>query len=122
MSRLRVTPKLSDLPACHVLSIHVAERAGVATMLKVVAGRPILTVSDIEGFVDVGGTLGLVMVDGRIRFDANRDAARIQGLQLRAQLLSLARVARCKRGPIYPGWAMARKSRDRGARCKHSTP
>lgn len=92
--QVRVMPKPGELTLCHALYFDASERAGTAATLKAVAGRPILTVSDAEGFVDAGGMLGLVLVDGKIRFDANREAARGHGLQLRSQLLSLARVVR----------------------------
>lgn len=92
--QVRIMPKLGELALCHALYFDGSERASTAAALKTVAGRPILTVSDVEGFVDAGGMLGLVLVDGKIRFDANREAARGNGLQLRAQLLSLARAVR----------------------------
>lgn len=90
--QVRLAPRPGDLSACHALYIDGSERAQSAAALKMVSGRPILTVSDIEGFADAGGMLQLVLVDGRIRFDANREAARSSGLQLRSQLLSLARM------------------------------
>ena len=92
--RVRSNPQLGDLASCHVLYIDAAERASVPGAFKVTSSRPILTVSDAVGFVDAGGMLGLVMVDGKIRFDANREAAQAAGLRLRAQLLTLARTVR----------------------------
>lgn len=92
--RVRSNPPLVELSSCHVLYIDAAERASVSGAFKAASNRPILTVSDALGFVDAGGMLGLVMVDGRIRFDANREAAQTVGLRLRAQLLALARTVR----------------------------
>lgn len=92
--QVRLAPRSSDLATCHALYIDGSERAQSAAALKAVAGRSVLTVSDLEGFVEGGGMLQLVLVDGRIRFDANREAARGSGLQLRSQLLSLARVVK----------------------------
>lgn len=92
--QVRALPRPGDTAGCHVLYVDAVERAGAAAALKSVTGRPVLTVSDAEGFIDAGGMLGLVLVEGRIRFDASREAARAGGLQLRAQLLSLARTVR----------------------------
>lgn len=93
-ANVRLAPKSTELNTCHVLYLDAGERTNAAAMLKAAAGRPVLTVGDGEGFVDLGGMLALVLVDGRVRFDANREAVRAHGLQLRAQLLSLARVVR----------------------------
>jgi len=92
--RVRSNPQLAELSSCHVLYIDASERASVPGAFKAATNRPILTVSDVLGFVDAGGMLGLVMVDGRIRFDANREASQAAGLRLRAQLLALARTVR----------------------------
>jgi len=92
--RVRSNPQLTELSSCHVLYIDAAERASVPGAFKVASSRPILTVSDSMGFADAGGMLGLVLVDGKIRFDANREAAQAAGLRLRAQLLALARTVR----------------------------
>jgi len=51
----------------------------------------VLTVSDIDGFVEAGGNISLVTVDDRIRFDINRTTVASQQLRLSAQLLKLAR-------------------------------
>ena len=50
-----------------------------------------LTVSDIDGFVDAGGGIGLVTEDDRIRFDINRNTLDRIHLDVSAQLLKLAR-------------------------------
>lgn len=50
-----------------------------------------LTVSDIDGFVDAGGGIGLVTEDDRIRFDINRVTLQRFHLDASAQLLKLAR-------------------------------
>ncbi|MCC6531219.1 MAG: YfiR family protein [Burkholderiales bacterium] len=91
---VRHGPRLGELHTCHVLYAEASERAAAAQAVKSLAGRPVLTVSDVDGFIDAGGMLQLVLVDGRIRFDANREAAGTHGLRLRSQLLALARVVR----------------------------
>ncbi len=51
---------------------------------------PVLTVSDLPGFAQQGGVIGLVRQSGRLRFEVNRGVAQSAGLRLSADLLSLA--------------------------------
>lgn len=76
---------------CHVLFIAASEARGLAALLRELAGRPILTVSDIGGFVEAGGAIGLVNLDDRIGFDINQASLQQDRLKARSQLLRLAR-------------------------------
>ena len=52
--------------------------------------QPVLTVSDLPGFAQQGGVIGLVRQGGRLRFEINRGVAQAAGLRLSVDLLSLA--------------------------------
>lgn len=75
---------------CEVLFIKADEARRVEAVLRNTAQRPVLTISDIPGFAQVGGIIGLKLRAGRIRFDINQGAARQAGLKLSSQLLKLA--------------------------------
>lgn len=60
------------------------------TVLKQVGQVPVLTVSDAPRFLDEGGIVQLTIVDKRVRFEIDADAAQRAGLRLSAQLLRLA--------------------------------
>ena len=77
------------LDGCHVLFLKadVKDTAGVLARIK---GRPILTVSDTEGFTDMGGMIKFVTVDNRIRFEINSRAANDSGLHVSSSLMKLA--------------------------------
>ena len=92
--RISSNPRGAELQACQVLYLSQSNSADPGSVLKSAAGRPILTVSDTREFAERGGMLGLIPVDGRIRFEANAEAARAAGLRLSAQLLSLAQAVR----------------------------
>jgi len=77
--------RLDEARACHVLFI-----AEPGVSLVPLGGLPVLTVSDLPGFVQQGGVIGLVRQSGRLRFEVNRSAAQAAGLRLSADLLSLA--------------------------------
>lgn len=76
-----------DLESCRILYLG-ADQAGQWPQLRArVSGRPVLTVSDMSGFIEQGGIIGLVREGDRIRWEVNRTAADRAGLFLSAQLL-----------------------------------
>jgi hypothetical protein len=68
-----------------------SEQRRLAQTLRSLAGEPILTVSDIEGFIDVGGSIGIVQGEQRLEFEVNRDALDQAQLKASSNLLKLAR-------------------------------
>jgi len=81
----RKVSRIDEVRGCHVL--FVAESGLSLTQL---AGLPVLTVSDLPGFAQQGGVIGLVRQSGRLRFEVNRGVAQAAGLRLSVDLLSLA--------------------------------
>lgn len=79
---------------CQLLFIARLEGAALKRLLQQGAGSHILTVSDMEGFIDAGGAMRFFIENGRVRFEVNPDAASQAGLRLSSRLLSVARVAR----------------------------
>jgi hypothetical protein len=51
---------------------------------------PVLTIGESTTFLDEGGLINLRLVDGRVRFDVNVDAANRVGVRFSSQLLRLA--------------------------------
>jgi hypothetical protein len=80
-----------DMTGLHLLFISASERARVPQLLRGVAERPVLTVSDIEGFSRAGGMIEVVLDADRLRFEVNLAAARRHRLTLSSRLLALAR-------------------------------
>ena len=79
-----------DLDACQLLFVanqSPRERRGLLDRARTL---PILTVGDAATFIDEGGIVALRMVNGRVRFDINVEAANQAGLRLSSQLLQLA--------------------------------
>jgi hypothetical protein len=54
------------------------------------AALPILTVGDYGTFLDEGGIVKLLIIDGRVRFEVDLATAGRVGLRLSSQLLQLA--------------------------------
>lgn len=90
---LRQVKTVSEVSSCHVLFVP-ARSASRRALLSAVAGLPILTVSDDPRFLDAGGIVSLHVVEGRVRFEIDDEAARRVGLRISSQLLRLALTVR----------------------------
>lgn len=75
---------------CRVLFVASAERPRLAEHLDALGGRPVLTVSDMPGFVDAGGVIGLVRKGTNVRFEVNLAVAIRLGLDVSPRLSSIA--------------------------------
>jgi hypothetical protein len=78
------------LDGCHVVYVGESERRYLSPLLRSLANRPTLTVSEIPGFIAAGGMIGLVNRDNRLRFEINAASADAAGLMISSQLLKLA--------------------------------
>lgn len=84
--------QFDEQSVCHVVFISRSEADRVEQIITDIGDRPVLTVSDIDGFAVKGGCVRLHIVDGKVRFNINIKAARRAHLQMSAKLLELARV------------------------------
>ena len=83
---------INDFRACQILFIASSERRSLDGILPRVGGKPILTVSEVEGFAERGGMINFTMEELRVRFEVNVDALERKGLKANSQLLKLARI------------------------------
>ncbi len=81
---------ISSASACSILFVSHSEASHLEKDLSSLAQLPVLTVSDIPGFLDQGGTIQFVLEDHRVRFEVNLVAAHKCGLTLSSQLLKVA--------------------------------
>ncbi len=80
------------LRACHLVYLGVADPARAASVLDELQGAAVLTVSNGDEFVRLGGIVGFFVDEGRMRFAINPDAAQRAGLRLSSRLLQLAKI------------------------------
>jgi len=76
--------------ACQILFVSTPEKQQ-REILQELNGASVLTVGDNPGFVNLGGVIGFVLDDGRVRFEANLKAAERARLKLGARLLTVAK-------------------------------
>lgn len=85
--------RLVDSRPCTILFISQSERDRVDQILSNLKGRPVLTVSDIDGFTDRGGMIQFFIENNNLRMRINRDAVKASNLRVSSKLLRVAEVA-----------------------------
>jgi hypothetical protein len=78
---------VTEIRHCQVLFISRSEEAHIGEISAALAGRSILTVSDIEGPAQRGVMIRFVAENNRIRLRINVDAAKAAGLSISSKLL-----------------------------------
>ena len=76
--------------SCHLLYVSGITVKQAAQAVAALKQAPVLTLSDVDQFVRVGGMAQLYVEDGRIRFRINLENTRRSRLQFSSKLLSLA--------------------------------
>jgi len=77
-----------DALDCQLVFIGQSDAPG--DILWMLREQPVLTVSDATAFTEQGGMIQFKLVDNKIRFRINADAAGTAGLTISSKLLSLA--------------------------------
>ncbi|HOK66788.1 MAG TPA: YfiR family protein [Anaerohalosphaeraceae bacterium] len=77
--------------SCHVLFYCNSEKNWLAEHLQQVQTLPILTVGEVEGFLNFKGIIVFVKEENKVRFEIHLTQAEKQGLKISSQLLKLAR-------------------------------
>ena len=83
---------IEALRKCHLLFICNSEKAAAKEITDLVKDYGVLTVGDMSDFLEAGGgIINFIMEEGKIRFEINVAAAAQAKLQIRSQLLRLAK-------------------------------
>lgn len=75
---------------CAVVFISESERSRIDIVLSRLAGLPVLTIADFQGFAEQGGIIEFSRAAPRIGFRINVDASERAGLKISSQLLQVA--------------------------------
>lgn len=92
--RFRHVARGDNLKACQVLVLAESEAEHFETVLRRLAGQPVLTINGSGRFLEAGGIIGLFDENNKLRFDINLAAARQNQLALSSNLLKLARTVK----------------------------
>lgn len=84
-------PEIESIRKCQLLFICQSEKEKLNEIIKLIKDHSILTVGDIQGFLESGGIINFVVDENKVRFEINAIAAKGAKLEIRSQLLRLAR-------------------------------
>jgi hypothetical protein len=76
----------------NILFIAQSERDRAAQIVSNLKGRSVLTVSDIDGFAELGGMIQFFTEQNKIRMRINLDAVKAANLKVSSKLLRVAEV------------------------------
>jgi hypothetical protein len=76
--------------SCHLLYLSGITGPETSAVLSAARGTAVLTISDMDDFIRLGGITRMFVAQGTIHFEFNLDPARRSKLQLSSQLLKLA--------------------------------
>ncbi len=88
--RIVYADSFQKLPQCHMLFISRSEKSDLDSILSRTVQQPVVTVSDIPGFVSFGGSIEFVTKDDRLSFVINHSVLKKRGIQASASMLDLA--------------------------------
>lgn len=86
--------KMEMLKECHALLLCKCGSKRIASLrqiVKALAGSPVLTISEADGFLESGGIINFLKEEDKVRFEINFAAAKRSKLEISSKLLSLAR-------------------------------
>jgi len=89
---IRYLKNVTEVVACHLVFISRTSYDELNRVLKMTCGKPVLTISDTEGFAKKGVIINFYLNEKRLGFEINQAAARKAGLMINFRLLRLARV------------------------------
>ena len=74
---------------CHIAFI--ARGAATPAYLRAYHGAAVLTVGEVDGFINEGGIINFVLEGNNVRFEIGNEVAHRSGLRISSRLLRLAR-------------------------------
>ncbi len=94
---IRRIDNVDDLDACHVLFVGLSERERLRQIVESSRGANVLTVGDMDEFVEFGGIIRFIKRANKIQFEINLVAASQARLKLDLKLLRFASSVRKKK-------------------------
>lgn len=83
--------ELEMLKKCHLLFICSSEQQNLKEIIDTLKSHSVLTVGEMNGFLEAGGIIHWFVEEKKIRFDINAAAARQANIEIRSNLLRLAK-------------------------------
>jgi len=79
------------LTKCHLLFICSSEQKNLKETIDLLKDHSVLTVADMQGFLESGGIVNFIIEENKVGFEINIAAAKQAKLEIRSNLLRLAK-------------------------------
>jgi hypothetical protein len=83
---------IEEIKQCHILFINLPKTSKQEQIIKSLKGKNILSVGESSNFIKEGGIIKFSMIDNKIHFQINPEAAKEAGLTISSKLLRLAEI------------------------------
>jgi hypothetical protein len=83
---------IKNAESCQIVFIAESEKENLSNIILHLENYPVLTVSDIEFFMEKGGMIQFFKLDKKVRLLINPDKTKAVGLQISANLLRIAKI------------------------------
>lgn len=83
---------LTQVKDCHVLIIGNIDAERLKEILSVTGNLPILSISETEGFAEIGVLINLFKIDNNVKFEINYQSVKRSGLVFSSKLYKLAKL------------------------------
>jgi hypothetical protein len=88
------TNNISELTNVNLIFISGTEKKRVAEILSAIGEKPILIISDTEGFCQLGTSINMYIDGNNIRYEINKEALEKTGLKVSSRLLASAKIVK----------------------------
>ena len=85
-----------DKPTWQIAYVVADRRAEIKAGLLAVSAPGVLTIGESEGFLESGGTVNLLAIDGRMSFEFSMEALQQSGVNISSRLLRFGQMRRVK--------------------------
>lgn len=90
--KIRTITNIEELSESQLLFIPKIKTNDLSKVLNYVKGKPILTISDSEGFAEAGGFINFYEFENKLRFEINQRSMEEAGFTVDYRLLRIAKV------------------------------
>lgn len=81
-----------DLKGCNIVFVSASESAHLDEIFRLLKNLPILTIGETPSFAERGGIINFILINDKVRFEVNVEAAKQADISISSRLLALAKI------------------------------
>ncbi|SFB70756.1 protein of unknown function [Flexibacter flexilis DSM 6793] len=87
--KVEVFNDINDVSSCHILFVPATTKVPIEKLTKVVEKNNIMLVTERDGWGRKGSAINFIMVDGKMKFEVNQEAAQKANVKLSNSLTAM---------------------------------